>query len=257
MPKRKTTIKEMQLMAKEREGKCLSKEYTNSTTKLEWECKNGHKWFETLAKIKNGSWCRKCTKQKKLLIYNQSKEIARSKDGICLSKKFTNLSTKLEWECKNGHRWFTTPRSIINGHWCGKCAYDQKKCTLKQMQEIANLKGGKCLSKEYINITTKLEWECKNGHKWFETLARIKNGSWCVECNKQKKILIYNKLNEIARSKGGKCLSKGYKNTTTKLEWECEKGHQWFAPSVRIIKGHWCHKCFLERRKKTKITKKT
>src|SRR2546421_12462666 len=40
----KRTIKDMQIIAMKRGGKCLSLEYVNSQTKLLWECKVGHRW---------------------------------------------------------------------------------------------------------------------------------------------------------------------------------------------------------------------
>uniref|UniRef100_UPI004047EE3D zinc-ribbon domain-containing protein n=1 Tax=Algoriphagus sp. TaxID=1872435 RepID=UPI004047EE3D len=47
---------------------------------------------------------------------------------------------------------------------------------------IALTRGGNCLSKEYIDAKTKLEWQCKAGHSWFATPNHIKNGTWCPNC---------------------------------------------------------------------------
>jgi len=38
-----------------------------------------------------------------------------------------------------------------------------------------------------------------------------------------------NVLQEHAVSKNGKLLSDNYINNTTKMEWQCEKGHIWSA----------------------------
>ena len=48
-------------------------------------------------------------------------------------------------------------------------------------------RGGKCLSKEYINGKTKLLWECSEGHQWEAILDSVKRGSWCAVCKKTKK----------------------------------------------------------------------
>ena len=40
------------------------------------------------------------------------------------------------------------------------------KSTLKEIQDIAEKKGGKCLSPEYFGNLTPLLWECKEGHRW-------------------------------------------------------------------------------------------
>jgi len=44
-----------------------------------------------------------------------------------------------------------------------------EKLTIKEMQEIAESRGGKCLSKEYVNNYTKLKWQCDEGHTWKAT----------------------------------------------------------------------------------------
>jgi len=32
-------------------------------------------------------------------------------------------------------------------------------------------------------------------------------------------------MQQVAKKRGGKCLSEKYVNAKTKLEWECRKGH--------------------------------
>ena len=48
-------------------------------------------------------------------------ELARKKDGKCLSTEYVNSKAKLEFECSNKHRWWALPYNIKN-HWCPKCA---------------------------------------------------------------------------------------------------------------------------------------
>lgn len=50
-------------VAESRGGLCLSKTYTNTESKLTWQCELKHKWSATLDSIKNsGSWCPECAK---------------------------------------------------------------------------------------------------------------------------------------------------------------------------------------------------
>jgi len=53
---------------------------------------------------------------------------------------------------------------------------------VKYMHELAFLKGGKCLSDEYINCKVHLKWECSEGHIWKSTLDNVKCGYWCKIC---------------------------------------------------------------------------
>lgn len=49
----------------------------------------------------------------------------------------------------------------------------------------------------------------------------------------------------FAKSKDGKCLSMPYKNSKTKLIWECKKQHQWEALATRVVNSNtWCPYCY-------------
>lgn len=48
---------------------------------------------------------------------------------------------------------------------------------------------------------------------------------------------------EIARSKGGKCLSGEYLGSDGPLDFICERGHQWTSKYRYIARGNWCPKC--------------
>jgi hypothetical protein len=55
-------------------------------------------------------------------------------------------------------------------------------------------------------------------------------------------------MQEIASSRGGKCLSASYVNARTHLKWECSEGHQWGATPDQVKGGrnkvgNWCPKC--------------
>jgi hypothetical protein len=119
---KRLTIEEMQEIAKERGGECLSDKYISNNIKLKWKCKLGHIWECIPMNIKNNNyWCPKCSKKKKLTII-EMQEIAKERNGKCLSEKYVNKETKLLWECKYGHRWMSTPGNIKNGkNWCPHC----------------------------------------------------------------------------------------------------------------------------------------
>ncbi len=108
--------------------------------------------------------------------------LAKSKEGICLSKTYINSKTKLCWECKYGHRWQATPLSVKNRKsWCPVCACNQP-LGIDEMHRLATIEKGKCLSKDYVNVKTKLSWECKEGHRFEATPVSIRMGVWCKKC---------------------------------------------------------------------------
>ena len=51
------------------------------------------------------------------------------------------------------------------------------------------------------------------------------------------------KLRQLAKTRGGDCLSTIYLGGKTKLEWVCKEGHTWQAVPERISRGTWCPVC--------------
>lgn len=239
---KKLTLKDCVEFAKSKDGKCLSTEYINTQTKMEWMCKFGHKWLALFCNIKNkNSWCPYCSGKMNNNI-ELCCEIAKERNGKCLSLKYTNAHEKLEWKCANNHRWFANLHHIKNGEWCPYCA-GLVKHTLEDCINFALNKNGKCLSDEYTNNHTKMKWECEKGHIWITTFGSVNDGSWCPFCIGQIKHTI-EECKEFAILKGGVCLSEKYVNGHSKLLWECEFKHQWGATFDSLKNAEsWCPEC--------------
>lgn len=240
------TIQDMQQRAIDLGGKCLSKEYWGQDHDLTWRCERGHIFDMRPRFIQRGAWCPQCTiHDKKIAALELMQEWAEKYGGKCLSKKYINSWTPLLWECKNGHRFkksrdrFKQKKSRCNE--CEKIEFRKQKH--KEINIIAKKRLGKCLSDTYINMRTKLEFECMHGHRWKTTPRIIMiDQSWCPDCYGIKKRTI-DEMHKLAANKKGKCLSKKYINIMTPLKWQCEKGHVWATPPNNIISGTWCPKC--------------
>ena len=60
---------------------------------------------------------------------------------------------------------------------------------------------------------------------------------------------------QIARSRGGSCLSATYIDNNRRMEWECSEGHPWFASTSSVKHGgSWCPQCNLKRISESKTT---
>jgi len=237
---RKGTIEDMHKIAKKREGVCLSKIYVNSVSKLKWKCKEGHKWFSVPSHISFGGWCPRCAGVAKYTI-KDVKALAKEKGGKCLSKVYVNANTKLQWKCKEGHKWHAASSDIRQGSWCSYCA-GTAKLNIEQMQELAEARGGRCLSPSYVNKKTNMKWACKKKHIWEAPASSIKHkGSWCPYCVGRNKTI--EDMHVLAESKDGRCLSKKYVNSDTKLKWRCKEHHEWYARPASISRGSWCPYC--------------
>ena len=187
--KKSLSIEDMKALAISKGGKCLSTEYKNNLTKLTWQCEKGHIWEALGGTIRNqGSWCPKCFGKDKDVNLNTLQEIDISKGGLCLSNKYTKAHTKMEFQCNAGHTWFASATSIKSGTWCQKChnlevGSQEDGITLDFLHSVAVRKGGRLISKQYINSGEPIEWECANGHRWFAKYDHIKNDSWCPICS--------------------------------------------------------------------------
>jgi hypothetical protein len=241
----KLNIEDMKKLATNHRGKCLSHEYINSKTQLEWQCDKGHIWEATPDSVKRGHWCPICAitiranKQKSTI--EQMRELATKRGGKCLSQEYINTNTKLEWKCSKGHTWWARPSDVVQNKWCPVCGGSQKS-TIKEMQKVAKQRGGMCLSHKYVNSKTRLRWQCKKGHIWEATPGKIKNGQWCPYCAGHMKLTIED-MQKLAKEKGGLCLSTDYINARKKLKWQCKEGHIWEATPDSVKSGHWCPKC--------------
>tara|TARA_R110000744_G_scaffold270220_1_gene383447 strand:- start:689 stop:1015 length:327 start_codon:yes stop_codon:yes gene_type:complete len=66
--------------------------------------------------------------------------------------------------------------------------------------------------------------------------------SWCPLCANN---LPHGteKMQSLAHAKGGKCLSKEYRNSKTPLMWRCKNGHRFLATADSVVQDKWCNKC--------------
>jgi len=261
----KEMLEKMNLLAKQQKGRCLSTTYERRTIKLKWECRYGHQWEAPPGSITRGSWCPTCAQERansQRPTLKDMHKLAATRGGKCLSTTYVNATTKLEWQCNQGHTWFALSGNIRAGEWCKTCSLkrrkqNRKELTLKTMQEWAAERGGRCLSNEYTNMKAELIWECKNGHVWITTPTHVRNGKWCPKCTpkdtKRQRITILD-MQAIAKRNNGYCLSTEYIGLTRALEWQCNKGHKWFARPKEIRGGVWCPHCYKENYKNNRYS---
>ena len=192
--KTKITIADMNAVAAQKGGKCLSVYYKNNNTKLLWECAEGHRWEAPASSIKQGSWCPHCHKEngrpnrRKYTIEDLQAE-AHKQGGRCLSTEFISTKLALLWECAVGHTWKIPAGNILQKSWCPHCYNENErrlnrlKYSIEDMQVIAASRGGRCISSEYQSTSAKITWECSQGHQWEATPRNVVAGKRCPHCN--------------------------------------------------------------------------
>jgi hypothetical protein len=184
-------LQENQEIARSRGGRCLSATYIDNSTKMEWECSEGHRWFASTSSVKQGgSWCPQCSFKR----ISESKIIPIEEiDSLCQSLSLRLHGTERQdnrlhylVSCSKGHSWLTVLSRLKDGRGCQKCsarmAGDRLKLTLEQVQADAAARGGRLLSQRYQLSGVRLLWECGAGHRWLANANSVRRGSWCPLC---------------------------------------------------------------------------
>ncbi|WP_392560375.1 hypothetical protein [Orbus mooreae] len=238
------SLKDIELLAKQKKGKCLTKDYKNSRQRLTWQCQYGHNWQMSIDGYQKGQWCPVCSvehKQQQALRILQ--QIAKQQGGSCLSTTYTRGCDKYTFHCANGHEWQTTGKNIKNAKtWCPTCCHDQQRRPLAELQALALKRAGLCLAVHDAMLSDKVMWQCAQGHRWKQATYLIRAGRWCPFC--ARKTYTIEDMRQLAIARGGKCLSTTYKNLETKLTWLCHLGHTWQASPGHIKAGTWCPSCY-------------
>ncbi len=181
--------------AKQNQGICLSETY-DSNKKLKWQCSKGHIWDSTFLVQKSRTyWCNECEKERRVIQgekiilkinIDDMRRLAQAKSGKCLSSEYKGSDIKLKWQCSKGHIWDAVPSSVKSGRWCPDCA-GRPRLNLENAKLAAFQFGGKCLSKEYINVKSPMKWSCSEGHEWITSFDSVRQGNWCRRCSQKRR----------------------------------------------------------------------
>jgi len=245
------TMDDMRGLAKSLGGECMSEDYVNAHAKLQWKCAKGHTWMARPNLVRRGKWCPHCAGNARIQI-EQIKQLALDRGGHCLSIEIKNSQSRLRFNCAEGHEWIASATNIRSGTWCPKCADKRKgayaRHSIEDMQALVKSRGGECLSEEYLNSQSKLQWKCAKGHTWWAIPSNIRRGKWCPHCAGNARIQI-EQIKQLALDRGGHCLSTEIKHSQSRLRFKCAEGHEWIAIANNVRRGAWCPECSSRDRK--------
>jgi len=232
------------------QGTCLPNEYIDGDIDYIFVCKRGHIFSRSISDIFNGNWCDECTIEMDKLEYFKS--IAIDRNCILLSTVFTNKTDKgMEWCCHDGHYWTDSISNVLRRrNPCLECEkihrYDDMK---NELTSILDSKGYRYKDKyqldKIVRYRTTIKIVCDMDHITSACTDTILESDdfICSKCRKRSKYTIEDARN-IAKQRGGECLSDEYKNGREKLLWKCHYGHTWETGLSRIISEYsWCSKC--------------
>ncbi|MDO3615312.1 hypothetical protein Q3O97_05600 [Ralstonia pseudosolanacearum] len=245
----------LQQVARQAGGECLSDTYIGRAAMYRFRCGLGHEFEARASKVIGGSWCKHCVRLKHSQAIRDPnglarlQETARRRGGECLAQAYARLADTYRFRCADGHEWSTSGQEVVRGAWCALCANKARseaylrKDGLAELHRLAQSHGGQCLADRYDGANARYRFRCEQGHEWQTNGARIFRGAWCPTCAYEDRRLGIEAMQELAAQRGGLCISHTYVNNSTKLEWECARGHRWHAAAGTIRAGHWCAQC--------------
>ena len=227
---------------------------------VSYRCELGHIVKVTLGTALSTGWagqCEECVFEDR---YERIMIFVNGHHGKLLSKGKQFKSTdKVTIECSSGHQSTKRVYSLLEGTWCAECYFEasrkprtsrinrSEKSAFDRVKEIAKRHGGRCLSTEYQNSRSHLEWECEKGHRWKGPAQTVLyQDSWCNICALQQrpKGITLEMLQKFARKHDGELLSTGYRRNDEKLEWRCANGHTFKRTWMTMRKGlTFCTQC--------------
>ncbi|MGU8937517.1 hypothetical protein ACV3U6_07695 [Clostridium perfringens] len=224
----------------ENEGYRLVGEYVNVRTKIEIQCNEGHKYEVRPDKFKMGRRCPICSGHHPETARIQFEEKVGN-EGYKLVGDYVNNSTKVEIMCDKGHRYSVTPNSFKSGRRCPICSSKHPETAKEYFIKQVKDEGYKLVG-DYVNSKTKLELECNKGHKYFVNPNNFKTGYRCPICsNRHPETAKLDFINQV-ENEGYKLIGE-YKNTMTKIELQCNKGHRYSVTPSDFKNGTRCSIC--------------
>ncbi len=239
-----------------RGGSCLSKTYQRAVADLIWKCERRHIFRLPLAIVKNGQWCSRCSQ-------GIGEKICRTFFEQIFRKPFKSVFP--DWLKKeNGYR------MQLDGY-CEELNVAFEHQGEQHYRSRSFFGGGLAFRRRLDDDALKAKLCRERGIKLLRVpaipsilpLHQVK--SWVKRaCEKARIVLpenfdsisvklseaynqraddVIGQLRRIARERGGKCLSKVYLGSWTKLLFQCANDHRWETRPGRIIRGHWCKKC--------------
>lgn len=183
---------------------------------------------------------------------NNSKDIDKSSISKWVSK------TKYLWNCDAGHEYSASPSYISNGQRCPFCAGKQ---VLDGFNDLACKEPGKAkffdsesnsktAHETLAGSAKKISWICGVGHRWQQAPFQFKFESGCPVCKKRLIVQGQNDLatthpelaSQYSRSNSKPATQIG-SNSTKKVKWVCELGHEWSAVVRERESGKGCPVC--------------
>ena len=163
----------------------------------------------------------------------------------CTATEWLGWDEPYRFRCPAGHELVFSARHLDTKRMLG-CRMCKGDAHLRRLQQLAERNGLRCLSTEWAGPTAQYLFECAQGHRWQRAAGPTLG---CRQCGYQSGALArrdsqgLQRLQQIAASHGGKCLSEAYNLGVDRYRFQCAEGHEWEAAGHSVFNGSWCPVC--------------
>lgn len=229
--KKENSFKELLELCVELGVKCLSKEYKNNNSDLEFECTRCKEPFFrrwTVLRNTRSTICTGCSisdsADKRRYSYEDVKTIFEEANCTLFSQVYTSNKQKLEYKCDCGNTSTIALSNFMMGQRCGDCAItkraDSKRTPYEEVKEVFISAGCELLSETFIHSNIPLKYLCNCGNESTIKLPAFKRGVRCRVCAGNNPEIFEN-VKEFFALNECKLISTYYKNNSQKLEYIC------------------------------------
>lgn len=220
--------------------KLISKNYINSSTKMEVICSCGnHIFLVNLHDFVNGKVTCEICSGKISWNYEKVKQYAKEQGVVLISKEYKNSKTKMEFKCIMCGKSYNTDWSTFlkwEKYTCNECSNKIKGENQKHnYQEVKNLieslSDCKLLSKKYVHSKDKLELLCGCKNHTFKTSLNsfLRGKQQCEYCSNHSKWNL-DKVKQWALSNSDcELLATEYIDCKTKMPFKCICGEVFYT----------------------------
>ncbi len=239
---------------------CLTQQWMGANHAYQFRCQRGH-IFERQGTIFSYGGPKRCQACESIEHIQHLHELAAAEGVKCLDTDWRGAAEYYRFECSKGHVWSRAGTKARENMRCPICMQRQHAVKLMlpdgllRLQQIAQSRGGQCLSTSYDGGYLLYEFRCKAQHHWQATGSDVLRGSWCLLCSHQEKSEHYRlpdglkRLHDLAQQKGGQCLAGTYTGGKAKYEFVCARGHRWQTTGAGIALGAWCVQCAYDKKR--------
>ncbi len=186
----KTTNPKLALEAFEWDPTTVS---SGSSQKMKWLCQVGHVYISPVSRRSGGAGCTFCSNRKVLPGFNDLLKthplLALEADGWNPASIIAGNNKRMNWQCKEGHKWTATVNSRSSG---GKgCPYCSGNSLLVGINDFATVNRSLLSEVDGWDPTSisafsdkKAKFKCEYGHSWTTSVKYRSIGRGCPSCAK-------------------------------------------------------------------------